>query len=73
MPRELDVKVSLGALTNQNRHMTAEEFQQIAHTIPVQAGIYKYYGEEGELLYVGKAKSLRKRVSSYFVKNHDNL
>lgn len=52
--------------------MTAAEFQQIAHTIPVQAGIYKYYGENGELLYVGKAKSLRKRVSSYFVKNHDN-
>ena len=53
--------------------MTAEEFQQISHTIPVQAGIYKYYGEEGELLYVGKAKSLRKRVSSYFVKNHDSF
>lgn len=52
--------------------MTAAEFQQIAHTIPVQAGIYKYYGENGELLYVGKAKSLRKRVSSYFAKNHDN-
>lgn len=53
--------------------MTAEEFQQISHTIPVQAGIYKYYGEDGELLYVGKAKSLRKRVSSYFVKNHDSF
>lgn len=53
--------------------MTAEEFQQISHTIPVQAGIYKYYGEEGELLYVGKAKSLRKRVSSYFVKTHDSF
>ncbi|GAA0528951.1 excinuclease ABC subunit UvrC [Chitinophaga japonensis] len=53
--------------------MTAAEFQQISHTIPLQAGIYKYYGEEGELLYVGKAKSLRKRVSSYFVKNHDSF
>jgi excinuclease ABC subunit C len=53
--------------------MTAAEFQQISHTIPVQAGIYKYYGEGGELLYVGKAKSLRKRVSSYFVKNHDSF
>ncbi|MBO9152664.1 excinuclease ABC subunit UvrC [Chitinophaga sp. GCM10012297] len=52
--------------------MTAAEFQQIAHTLPVHAGIYKYFGTEGELLYIGKAKSLRKRVSSYFVKNHDN-
>ncbi|MGN6511510.1 MAG: excinuclease ABC subunit UvrC [Chitinophaga sp.] len=52
--------------------MTAAEFQQIAHTLPVDAGIYKYFGPEGELLYIGKAKSLRKRVSSYFVKNHDN-
>lgn len=52
--------------------MTAAEFQQLSHTIPVQAGIYKYYGEDNTLLYVGKAKSLRKRVSSYFVKNHDN-
>ncbi|WP_143309921.1 excinuclease ABC subunit UvrC [Chitinophaga vietnamensis] len=52
--------------------MTGAEFQQISHTIPVEAGIYKYYDEKGTLLYVGKAKSLRKRVSSYFVKNHDN-
>lgn len=53
--------------------MTAAEFQQIAHTLPVQAGIYKYFGPEGDLLYIGKAKSLRKRISSYFVKNHDNF
>lgn len=48
--------------------MTAKEFQNIAHTIPVQAGIYKYFDSNNELLYVGKAKSLRKRVSSYFSK-----
>ena len=48
--------------------MTASEFQGIAHTIPVEAGIYKYFDSGGELLYVGKAKSLRKRVSSYFSK-----
>jgi excinuclease ABC subunit C len=52
--------------------MTAAEFQKISHTIPGDAGIYKYYDESGTLLYVGKAKSLRKRISSYFVKNHDN-
>lgn len=49
--------------------MTQEDFQQIAHTIPLQPGIYKYYDKAHSLLYVGKAKSLRKRVSSYFSKS----
>ncbi len=48
--------------------MTQKEFSAIAATIPTQPGIYKYYNEANELLYVGKAKHLRKRVSSYFSK-----
>src|SRR5580692_2681753 len=48
--------------------MTAEQFSQIASTIPLNPGIYKYFDEKDELVYVGKAKSLRKRVSSYFTK-----
>ena len=48
--------------------MTQEEFSKISSTIPVDPGIYKYYNESKELLYVGKAKNLRKRVSSYFSK-----
>jgi len=48
--------------------MTQEQFSQIAATIPVDPGIYKYFDEKNELVYVGKAKNLRKRVSSYFSK-----
>jgi len=48
--------------------MTSEVFQTIIKTLPVQPGIYKYYDNKSELIYVGKAKSIRKRVSSYFTK-----
>ena len=48
--------------------MTQNEFSALASTIPAQPGIYKYYDKANELLYVGKAKHLRKRVSSYFSK-----
>lgn len=48
--------------------MTAEQFQKIAPTIPAQPGIYKYFDKENTLIYVGKAKNIRKRVSSYFSK-----
>src|ERR1700726_2251876 len=48
--------------------MTPEQFSHIAATIPVDPGIYKYFDEHDTLVYVGKAKNLRKRVSFYFNK-----
>lgn len=52
--------------------MTHKEYSNIAHTIPLEPGIYKYFDGNNELIYVGKAKSLRKRVGSYFTKTFTN-
>ncbi len=50
--------------------MTVKEFREIySPTIPNEPGIYKFMGEDDNVLYVGKAKNLKKRVSSYFNKN----
>ncbi|MEO6404672.1 MAG: excinuclease ABC subunit UvrC, partial [Ferruginibacter sp.] len=48
--------------------MTQKEFSIIAPTLPTAPGIYKYFDAANKLIYVGKAKHLRKRVSSYFSK-----
>lgn len=49
--------------------MTSKDFSVISSTIPLSPGIYKYFDSGNQLIYVGKAKHLRKRVSSYFNKN----
>lgn len=52
--------------------MEKEQFKEIQSSIPHEPGIYQYFDGKGVLLYVGKAKDLRKRVSSYFFSHQEN-
>ena len=52
--------------------MTASNhIQEQLQNIPQSAGVYQYFDKNGKLLYVGKAKNLKKRISSYFNKKHE--
>ena len=53
--------------------MNIFNFQHIQSTLPNAPGIYKYFDGEGELIYIGKAKNIRKRVSSYFTKSNHSF
>ena len=50
-----------------------ENLKQTLKLLPSLPGCYIYYNKEGEVIYVGKAKILKRRVSSYFNRKHDSV
>ncbi len=51
---------------------TEKHIKMILSILPDKPGCYQYFDEKGTIIYVGKAKNLKRRVSSYFNKEHDN-
>ena len=47
--------------------------KQIVLSLPDKPGVYQYFNDKGEIIYVGKAKNLKRRVSSYFNKDHQSI
>jgi excinuclease ABC subunit C len=51
---------------------TNDRLKSIVSSLSGEPGIYQYFDKEGTIIYIGKAKNLKKRVISYFSKTHDN-
>lgn len=52
--------------------MTPEERKHFLKNLPEKSGVYRYYNAEGTIIYVGKAKNLKRRVNSYFNKEQES-
>jgi excinuclease ABC subunit C len=52
--------------------ITSDKLIKLINSLPDKPGVYQYYNSNDEIIYVGKAKNLKKRVTSYFNKIHDS-
>jgi excinuclease ABC subunit C len=47
-------------------------YNEVVKKLPANPGVYQFFNKEDKIIYIGKAKNLKKRVASYFLKNHES-
>jgi len=58
-------------MTTTHLNKNIDTLSLIIKTLPEKPGIYQYFDDKGVIIYIGKAKNIKKRVSSYFARTHD--
>lgn len=64
--------VNLHLLISKTDMQVNDQIKSSVTSLPDEPGIYQFYDKNGTIIYIGKAKRLKRRVASYFNKNHDN-